>query len=269
MSKTKPQTPAAPVRRRKSTNPNARASITNNPAFLPTGLPVPSADLPAVVLKLQGGDNRVLLSISGKDSLAAWLFLREHGFRVIPYFCYSVPGLSYDMEWVGYLEKFFKTSIYKFLHPSSESLFRQYCYQTPERVGTIARMGLHDYDFAFLESEIRDAEGLSPLTFSAVGIRAKDNLMRHRLVYQMGALGLKKRRYWWCVWDFSIDETMGIIRRHGAKLSRAYEIWGATGDILTYNFLRSLKEKSPADFAKVKQMYPLIDAELYRYESVK
>ena len=130
-------------------------------------------------------------------------------------------------------------------------------------------MGLQDYDFAFLEQEIRDAEGLSSLTFSAVGIRAKDNLMRHRLVYQMGALGLKKRRYWWCVWDFSIDETMGIIRRHGAKLSRAYEIWGATGDILTYNFLRNLKDKAPADFAKVKQMYPLIDAELYRYESVK
>jgi hypothetical protein len=80
---------------------------------------------------------------------------------------------------------------------------------------------------------------------------------------------MKKRRYWWAVWDFSHDDTMAIIRRHGIKLSRAYEIWGATGDVLTYNFLKLLSQKSPQDFEKVRQMYPLIDAEIFRYEQVK
>jgi hypothetical protein len=266
---TRLSSPRTPARRRQSTNPNARSDVSLNPCFLPSGEPVPSADLPAIVRRLQEGDNRVILSLSGKDSLAAWLFLRENKFDVIPYFCYSVPGLSYDVEWINYLSKKLKTKIYRFLHPASASLFSNYCYQSPERVGTVARVGLQEYDFTYLESEIRDAESLSPLIYSAVGIRAKDNLMRHRLVHQMGPLGMKKRRYWWAVWDFSHDDTMAIIRRHGIKLSRAYEIWGATGDVLTYNFLKLLSQKSPQDFEKVRQMYPLIDAEIFRYEQVK
>ena len=169
------QNPNAVLRRKRNTNPNSDAAL--NPSFLPSGEPVPSADLPAVVMRLQDGDNRVLLSISGKDSLAAWLFLREHDFRVIPYFCYSAPGLSYDDEWIEYLQDKFETKIYRFLHPASNNLLSAFCYQTPERVGTIARIGLIKYDFAFLESEIRIAECLPGTTFSAVGIRAKDNLM--------------------------------------------------------------------------------------------
>ena len=103
--------------KRKSTNPNAQTD--RNPSFLPNGEPVPSNDLPALVEQLQGGDKRVLLSFSGKDSLAAWLFLVERGFDVIPYFCYVVPHLSYDDEVLDYYEKFFKTKIYRFLHPVS------------------------------------------------------------------------------------------------------------------------------------------------------
>jgi len=255
--------------KRVNRNPNARADISLNPSFLPSGEPVPSADLPQVVRDLQNGDSRVLLSISGKDSLAAWLFLREHNFSVIPYFCYSVPGLSYDVDWIGYLEDYFDTSIYRFLHPASAMLFSQFCYQPPERVGTLARMGLIKYDFAFLEGEIKQAEGLPATTYSAVGIRAKDNLMRNRLVHQMGPVGIKRRRYWWAVWDFSMDDTMGMIHKHGAKLSRAYEIWGATGDVMDYSMLLTMREKSPADFEKVLQMYPLIDIEFFRYEQVE
>jgi hypothetical protein len=140
-----------PAKRRRSTNPNARADIAANPAFR-EGLPVPPHDLPAVVRQLQEGDNRVILSISGKDSLAAWLFLCENDFDVIPYFCYSVPGLSYDVEWIQYLESKFNTRIYKFLHPASAGLLRLWCYQPPQRIGTIIRIGLQPYDFNFQKS---------------------------------------------------------------------------------------------------------------------
>jgi hypothetical protein len=255
--------------KRANHNPNASADVSLNPCFLPGGEPVPSGDLPAVVRGLQGDNNKVLLSISGKDSLAAWLFLREHNFDVIPYFCYAVPGLSYDVDWIGYLENKLDTKIYRYLHPNSAGLLADCCYQVPERVGTISRMGLFKYDFAYLETQIKDYEQLPPETFSAVGIRAKDNMMRNRLVHQMGPLGLKRRRYWWCVWDFSQDDTMAIIRKHGMKLSAAYRIWGATGDVIDYPFLKALQAGSPDDFRKFVDFYPLIEAEFFRYEGVK
>jgi len=60
------------------------------------GKPLPSAELLEIARQVAG--NRLLLSFSGRDSLAAWLYLRENGFELIPYWCYTVPGLSYDEQ---------------------------------------------------------------------------------------------------------------------------------------------------------------------------
>lgn len=251
-------------------NPNAAPDRALNPCFTPAGEPVASAELFDVVTELQEGDRRALLSFSGKDSLAAWLYLREHDFEVIPYWCYSVPGLSFDDEMISYYEDRMQTKIYRFLHPASYSLLYSLCWQPPDTVAPLLRMRIpRDVNFAFIESHMIEVLGLRPDTFTAVGIRARDNLMRNRLVHQMGPLGLKRRRYWWAVWDFSLDDVMAIIRKHGLKLSRAYSIWGATGDIWDYPILKTLQEKEPADFAKIVQMFPLIEAEFFRYEGVK
>lgn len=254
---------------RKNHNPNAAPDRALNPCFTPEGLPVPSAQLFDIVRELQKGDNRVLLSFSGKDSLAAWLYLHENGFEVIPYWCYMVPGLSFDVEMIEYYQDFFKTKIYRFLHPAAYHLLYGLCFQPPDLVSTILKMDLQKIDYAFLESRVIEYEGLRPDTFTAVGIRAADNMMRHRLVHQMGPLGLKHRRYWWAAWDFKIDDVMEIIRRHGAKLPKSYAIWGATGDILHYRYLKILRDQAPADYEKVLQMYPLIDIEIFRYEGVQ
>ena len=250
-------------------NPNQAPDRALNPCFTATGEPVPSLELFDIVAGLQGS-RRVILSFSGKDSLAAWLYLREHGFDVVPYWCYSVPGLSFEDEMIEYYETAMQCKIYRFLHPASYGLLSGLCWQPPDAVSAMLGMRLpRGIDYAFIEGQIQEAESLAPETFTAVGIRAKDNLMRNRLVHQMGPLGLKHRRYWWAVWDFSMDSVMAIIRKNGLKLSRAYSIWGATGDIWDYPALKALKEKEPADFSKIEQMFPLIGAEFYRYEGVK
>ena len=223
-----------------------------------------------MVDRLQRGSRRVLLSFSGKDSLAAWLYLRDNNFEVVPYWCYSVPGLSFDDEMISYYEDYFQTHIYRFLHPISYALINYLSFQPPDAASAILRMHIpRKVNYAFIERQIIDALGMPTDTFTAVGIRARDNLMRNRLVHQMGPLGLRNRRYWWTVWDFSIDDVMQIIRRHAVKLSRAYAIFGATGDILDYPVLRIMRDQCPDDFARVVQMFPLIEAELFRYEGVK
>jgi hypothetical protein len=56
------------------------------------GLP-PSEQL---LTELAAEGNPVLLGFSrGKDSLAAWLAMREHGIDVVPYHLYSIPGLRF------------------------------------------------------------------------------------------------------------------------------------------------------------------------------
>ena len=50
------------------------------------------------------------------------------------------------------------------------------------------------------------------------------------------------------------------------KLPYDYAIWGASFDGLHYKFLKGLYDNYPDDFKKVKEFFPLIEAELYRYK---
>lgn len=82
--------------------------------------------------------NPVLLGFSrGKDSLAAWLALREAGVRVVPYHLYLVPGLTFVADSLAFYEDFFDTKIINLLHPSLYRWLNSFLFQPPERCGII------------------------------------------------------------------------------------------------------------------------------------
>lgn len=248
------------------TNPNL--SHESNISFA-DGAPVPSERLVDIVRSLVG--DRLILSFSGKDSLAMWLFLRDHNFEVIPYFCYTVPGLSFDDEMIAYYEQFFGQTIYRIPHPYFYSMLEAGALQDPDTRRILASMRLVKFDWVDIENSIAQQHSLGSggQYFSAVGIRSADNLMRRRLVDQMGPLGFKKRRYYWAIWDWKISDVKEKIRKSGAKISRRYSIWGSTGDSVDYNFIRLLKNQYPEDYRRVLEFFPLVDIEIFRYEQVK
>ena len=62
------------------------------------------------ISSMTGG--RCLLGFSrGKDSIAAWLYLRGFFSEVIPFHCSSIPHLSFVDESLDYYEDVFKTKI--------------------------------------------------------------------------------------------------------------------------------------------------------------
>lgn len=247
------------------TNPNKNHE--SNVGFA-DGVPVPSDKLVDIVRGLLV-DNRLILSFSGKDSLAMWLFLRAHDFEVIPYFCYTVPGLSFDDEMIAYYEQFFGQKIYRIPHPYFYSMLESGAFQVPDTRRILANMRLVRFDWMDVENSIAQQHSLASDYFSAVGIRSADNLMRRRLVEQMGPIGFKKRHYYWAIWDWRISDVREIIRKSGVKLSKRYSIWGSTGDSVDYNAIRFLKNLYPEDYRRVLEFFPLVDIEIFRYEQVK
>lgn len=230
------------------------------------GMPLPSSDLVEIAREIAG--NRLLLSFSGRDSLSLWLYLREHGFELIPYFCYTVPGLSYDEEMLEYYEGYFDTHIIRLPHPRTYELLRVGAWQTPVTCGMLGRAGLTRFEFADIENYLAAQFGLGDNYLSAVGIKAADNLMRLRLIRQMGPIGLKKRRYYYAIWDWKTADIRECLRVHGLKLSASYRHFGSTGDGIDYVFLRYLKDNLPDDYQKVLDLFPLAEIELFRYEKV-
>ena len=75
-----------------------------------------------------------LLSFSrGKDSIGAWLALRECFDYIIPVFLYLIPGLEFEEESLQYYENFFGTRIIRLPHPSAYRLITNMIYQVPQR----------------------------------------------------------------------------------------------------------------------------------------
>ena len=71
----------------------------------------------AVREKLAADGRPVLLAFScGKDSIAAWLAMRDMGIEVVPAYLYYVPGLRFVDEELDYFEQKFQTRIKRYPH---------------------------------------------------------------------------------------------------------------------------------------------------------
>jgi len=237
--------------------------------FDATGKLYPSAELADVARAMVG--NKLLLGFSGKDSLAAWLYLRERGFEIVPYMLYTVPGLQIDLDARAYYEDFFQTKIYYLPHPYFYSMLRALEWQTPHQAATLNRLDMAVFDFAGVEDLLAEENGLDPANyFSVVGYLASDNLGRNSFINRSGTLGLKHRRYYFAIWDWRYQDVMGIIRRSKCKLPRHYRIWGntGTGRPFEYEGLKRLKALAPDDYERVIKWFPMLPLEFFRYEVV-
>lgn len=239
----------------------------NRIVFGDDGLPLPSSELLRVAREIAG--NRLLLSFSGRDSLAAWLYLIENGFEIIPYFCYTVPHLSYDDQMLDYYEQKLHTHIIRLPHPRTYELLRTGAWQPLENWRTLYYSQLPSFEFADIEQKLSQQFGLGDNYLCGVGIKAADNLMRLRLIRQMGPIGLKRRRYYYAVWDWKTADVKDYILQHGLKLSRQYLYFGSTGDGIESYWLKYLRDNLPDDYRRVVEMFPLVDVELFRYEQVR
>jgi hypothetical protein len=243
-------------------------------ASLRDGVPIPSEELPELVAELQGGQREVLLGFSGKDSLAAWLFLLDHGFKVHPYWCYLLPDRKNDNIMLDYYEKHFKTHIIRLPHPQLLSYLDQHYFMDADGIMAWENLiweytpWVGEYGWDSIEKMLVEHLKLNPVTYCAVGMRAADSLDRSVIARKRGPLG-QVRYYWWAVWDWNLEQVLTRIRKSGLKVHHNYSLFGSTGDTLVINDLRVYKEKLPEDYARIKQIFKLIDLEFFRREKVK
>jgi len=243
-----------------------RAQIEHPEIFGTDDLPLPSDALVPIAKAIAG--SRILLSFSGKDSLAMWLYLRNK-FEIIPYFCYTIPHLSYDDEMLDYYERFFGTHIIRLPHPRTYVLLNSAAWLPLDKWAIIYRAQLPLFEYADIEDLLARQFGLPDMYLSAVGIRAADSPMRSVFIRQMGPIGFKRRKYYYAIWDWKINDVREIIAKSGVKLSKSYLYFGSTGDGIDYNFIKFLRDNLPDDYRRVLDLFPMADIELFRYEAVK
>lgn len=234
------------------------------------GNPLQGDDLLDFVREL-GGDTVFLQFSTGKDSICSWLRLREYGkFEIVPYFMYWFPGLSWQEEALAYYEEWFGQRILRLPHPLFHQHLADMLYQPPERIGQLVAWDFIKWDFSDLENVLAEEHGIADRNpYTAVGFRGADNIDRRNLIIQKGAVGSGRRRYFFPIWEYNVEDVSRIIHQVGIKLPADYAYWGRTIGAWDYQFIKPISQRFPEDYQKIIKFWmPLIDLELFRHDVV-
>lgn len=229
----------------------------------------------------------VILSFSrGKDSLAAWLAMREDGMtkeQIHPIYFERVPGMKYTRESIKRYEEFFEQKITILPHPALYSQLSKGYLQPIERLPIIAACDgeLRPVAYQELEDAYREAHGLDESAYACHGARAADGVARRTSMKKSGPFNDQKQKIA-IIWDWTKDEVYDAIERAGipleewspdykwfanySKTGKVVRRSGRTFDGIAAQFLAPLKHYAPEDYEVVKSWFPLVDLELIRHK---
>lgn len=198
----------------------------------------------------------VILSFSGgKDSLAAWLRIREHFDTIVPVYHYLVPGLRFVDEYLWYVEDMLDTHIVQLPHPVLTGWLWGAAYQPP-----LEMVMLHDYGFrqASYDDYIEDIRKAlrAPEAWVAVGTTQNDSANR-RLTFKKFGMTRDRAKKFFPIGDFKKQDIIDIITGAGMKLPADYRIWGRSWDGFDASFLPGLMRHYPDDYARIVEAFPM------------
>ena len=204
---------------------------------------------------------------SGKDAVAMMLRVKPFFDEVVPYCAYYVPGLRIMDEALAYYEhELFGRKIIRAPHPWFVGALKRFMYQDPEGATQIARYQFPEpYTHQTIVDWIIEAEGLPEGQMLATGSRAGEFMYRGAAAAKSGGIQ-KPINQWWPIWEMNRADVLKIIADAGLKLSREYDLFNASIAGLDYSMVKPLQMREPEDWQTVKDWFPLIGAELWRFD---
>lgn len=216
-----------------------------------------------VIARIRERTDTILLGFSrGKDSICTWLECRKH-FRVIPFYLYRIPGVSFVDESLAYYERFFGCHIYRIPHPATYRQLREMVFQPPERCRIIESFDLPQYTYEDAQGMLREHLGLGDEVFCAMGVRAADSAQRRIAINRYGAIN-EKRLQFFPVWDWDKERLLSAIVGAGVKLPVDYRLFGRSFDGIDYRFLEPIRRYFPRDYERILRWFPLAELEILR-----
>lgn len=235
-------------------------------AGLSTRAVTTTLDLISTVKRDSPDPDTLILSFScGKESVACWEVLRHHFSRIVPYYLYSVPGLSFVEQSLKMYERRFSTPILRLPHPSRYRWFRAHTFMPGDRWDEIEELfaALPHYEYEDVEALVREKAGNE--CFIGVGVRARDSMTRWASYKVHGAINRRRKSFYPLV-EWTVGELDELFTRQGTPLPVDYRMFGRSFDGIDYRFLSVIKQQYPGDYELIRRDFPLVDLEIFRRE---
>ena len=219
-----------------------------------------------IIEELQAQELVTLGFSTGKDSLACALILRELGVKFVPFFFFHIPDLEFVDRNIKMYEDALQMEVVQMPHPMLYDYIRHQDFQPPKMVQFMARHDFPHLSFTDLINYHMGSIGVDEQVYDVVGMRAAESFNRRKVFEKMGSGVDPKNLKIYPIWNWKNEDVKSYIHSKGLKLTPDYDIWRRSFDGCKYQYLFGLKERYPEDWERTKQLFPLIELELFRYE---
>jgi hypothetical protein len=204
----------------------------------------------------------------GKDSLATYLEVKPHFKRVIPFYLYSIPNLSFIEDNLKYYEDKLGEHIWRLPQPKFYNMLNTLMYQPPDedRHALIKSWQLPKFTHDDVHVDVCELGGVDPeTTFTALGLKYADSIQRRTSLARNGLISWNKKKFYPIAY-YNKQDVIDKIKGAGWKLPTDYRYFSDSFDGLQIKYVLPIREHFPNDWEKIKELFPLIELEILRYE---
>ena len=223
-----------------------------------------SIELCKAVANSTGGACLLMFS-KGKDAIASWLQLRRFFDRIVPIWFYLHPSMKFELDAIKYYEDFFETKIVRMPHPIVYRWINNLTFQPNRNRDLPEELQLPNFTYLDAMAAVIEDYELPIATQAALGVRSCDSIVRRISINKLGAWNKKKSQFF-PVYDWNVARIREEFQACGVKLPIDYKWFGRSFDGIDRRFTEPLKKYAPDDFAKLVELYPLLEADIKRYE---
>ena len=203
---------------------------------------------------MQGLTDSVIVFYSGGKDSAVVLDLAFRRFKTVHVvFMYQVQGLSFQEATLRWAEKRYGCEIYRIPHFELSKMLRAGIFCKPDlsvRVVSISDVYAH----------VRGAFGLR---WIVAGERCGDSTVRNAIIKASGPIDEKRGRFYPLAF-WKKPDVMAYIKARGLKISPESALLGHSFRALDGKDLSIIKQHYPDDYAKILNVFPLVEVNIVR-----
>ena len=191
----------------------------------------------------------------GKESIVVLDLCFRYFKRVVPYFMYNCPGLSFQERALKWYEKKYQTEIIRLPHPDVCEYFHYGSFRPGDPSFPI--MSFND-----VADYMRHITGID---WIACGERMDDSLFRRGMIHASGTIDENRGRFY-PVAMWKKREIYDYIKYHKLYRDEWSRKMGYSFSNLDGRVLKQMKDHFPDDYLKILKLYPFAAAGVKRYE---
>lgn len=217
-------------------------------------------------------DGICILAFSrGKDSIPAWIWLKEFFHTIYVYHLGPAPNMGYTERSLKYYEKVFETPILRWIDGEVLENISLKSFQLIENYELIDQLNLPKEYYSYHEmADIVREKYNCPKAWHAMALLANDNIFRRMNLQKKtkqgemtfdGGIPDNRHMTFYPTFDWTLNQNLEAITKNGIWLPDDYAMIRRTmSSAFSPHSLEALMECAPEDFEATQAMFPLIKA---------